>query len=158
MLFLILIHTHRRQLQGQQQNWSREDVKTDGAVPNTYTALTLHPNSDLPPSPTNSPISSSFSSDIDPKWEFSRENITLCDVLCEGQFTILYSGVAKGIKDKPMDVAVKSVKGEYMNAMLYIIAYCSMTRYLTLYIPTSKTSPCGVRLEFCAIIVDVHSP
>ena len=84
-----------------------------GTVANTYTALTLNPHSELPPSPNSPMMSSIFSTDIDPKWEFPRENIQLSDVLNEGQFTVLYKGVAKGIKEKPLDVAVKSVKGGY---------------------------------------------
>ena len=64
-------------------------------------------------------MSFQFSSCIDPKWEFPRENITMCDVLCEGQFTILHLGVAKGIKDKLMDVAIKSVKGK--SILLFVV-------------------------------------
>ena len=57
-------------------------------------------------------VSSIFSAEIDPKWEFNRENIQLTEVLNEGQFTVLYKGIAKGIREKPIEVAVKSVKGE----------------------------------------------
>ena len=86
---------------------------------NTYTALALHDNSELPPSPL-SPMISSIGIDakwefpsigIDPKWEFPRENIQLSDVLAEGQFTVLYKGIARNLKDKAFEVAVKAVKG-----------------------------------------------
>ena len=110
--YLLFQHPHRRQLQSQQQTWSREDVKTDGAPKNEYTALTLRPSSGYPASPgMSSPTSDQFLANIDPKWEFPRENIKLCDPLCEGQFTVLYKGLATGIKEKPVDVAIKSVRG-----------------------------------------------
>ncbi|XP_064383166.1 fibroblast growth factor receptor 3-like [Halichondria panicea] len=108
---LCFYYPHRRQLQSQQQTWSREDVKTDGAPKNEYTALTLRPSSGYPASPgMSSPTSDQFLANIDPKWEFPRENIKLCDPLCEGQFTVLYKGLATGIKEKPVDVAIKSVR------------------------------------------------
>ena len=69
----------------------------------------MHDSSELPPSPL-SPMASSIG--IDPKYEFPRENIQLSDVLAEGQFTVLYKGVARNLKDKPCEVAVKSLKGE----------------------------------------------
>lgn len=87
-------------------------IKPDSPAQNEYTALTLRPNSDYPPSPgMNSPSASQFLADIDPKWEFPRENIKLCDPLCEGQFTVLYKAVATNIQDKMVEVAVKSVRG-----------------------------------------------
>ena len=49
---------------------------------------------------------------IDPKWEFPRENIKPLDVLAEGQFTVLYKGVAKNLKEKPCEVAIKALKGK----------------------------------------------
>lgn len=100
---------HRRQMNSQQQRWGSEEDKVDSAVPNTYTTLALG-NSELPPSP-NTPLISSFFSTVDPKWEFPRENIQLKDVLHEGQFTILYKGTVKGIKERMIDVAIKSVRG-----------------------------------------------
>ena len=72
---------------------------------------TLHPSIQLPPSPESVMISSIFSVEIDPKWELNRENIRLTEVLNEGQFTVLFKGIAK-IREKPIEVAVKSVKGE----------------------------------------------
>ena len=51
---------------------------------------------------------------IDPKWEFPRENIQLSDVLAEGQFTVLYKGIARSLREKPCEVAVKAVKGELL--------------------------------------------
>ena len=64
-----------------------------------------------------SPSSSQFLADIDPKWEFPRENIKLSDALCEGQFTVLYRGIATGIKEKPVDIAVKTVRGNLNNSV-----------------------------------------
>lgn len=78
------------------------------AVPNSYTALAVQNTSELPPSPL-SPMTSSFG--IDPKWEFPRENIQLSDTLAAGQFTVLYKGVAKGLREKPCEVAVKTLAG-----------------------------------------------
>lgn len=49
---------------------------------------------------------------IDPKWEFPRENIILTDVLAIGQFTVLYKGIARNLKEKACEIAVKAVKGE----------------------------------------------
>ena len=46
---------------------------------------------------------------------------------------MLYRGVAKGIKEKPMDVAVKSVKGEYVNVAHNYC--CSVTN-----IPTCRSN------------------
>ena len=112
---------YRRQLNSQQQQWSSEEDKVDSAVPNTYTTLALHPgNSELPPSPNTPLISSFFSTEVDPKWEFPRENIQLKDVLHEGQFTILYKGVVKGIKERVIEVAVKSVRGK-LSSSQYIV-------------------------------------
>ena len=76
------------------------------------TTLTLHPSVQLPPSPESMWFSSIFSAEIAPKWEFNRENIQLTEVLNEGQFTVLFKGIAKGIREKPIEIAVKSVKGE----------------------------------------------
>lgn len=78
------------------------------SIQNTYTALSLHGNTELPPSPL-SPMTSSIG--IDPKWEFPRENIQLLDPLAEGQFTVLYKGMATGLIEKPCTVAVKTLKG-----------------------------------------------
>ena len=108
----------RRQMNSQQQRWNSEEDKIDSAVPNTYTTtLSLHPGTttELPPSPSTPLISSFFSTEVDPKWEFPRENIHLKDVLHEGQFTILYKGTVKGIKERTVEVAVKSVRGEQMH-------------------------------------------
>ena len=117
---------HRRQMNSQQQQWNSEEDKVDSAVPNTYTTLALHPgNSELPPSPSTPLISSFFSTEVDPKWEFPRENIQLKDVLHEGQFTILYKGTVKGIKERVIEVAIKSVRGKLIY--LYNIStvyYC----------------------------------
>ena len=114
MCSLSCIICNRRQLNSQQQRWGSEEDKVDSAsaVPNTYTTLALG-NSELPPSPSTPLISSFFSTEVDPKWEFPRENIQLKDVLHEGQFTILYKGMVKGIKERMMiDVAIKSVRGK----------------------------------------------
>lgn len=119
-MYMCTYATNRRQLNSQQQRWGSEDGdKPDigAAVPNTYTALTLHPSSELPPSPTSPTVLSAFSTEIDPKWEFPKENITLSDVLFEGQFSVLFKGVAKGIKEKQMEVAVKTVKGMYTRKL-----------------------------------------
>ena len=97
-------------MQGHQRSFNKDEE--DGAVANSYTTLTLHPSVQLPPSPESVMVSSIFSAEIDPKWEFNRENIQLTEVLNEGQFTVLYKGIAKGIREKPIEVAVKSVKGE----------------------------------------------
>lgn len=102
----------RRQMNSQQQQWGSEEDKVDSAIPNTYTTLALNPgNSELPPSPSTPLVCSFFSTEVDPKWEFPRENIQLKDVLHEGQFTILYKGTVKGIKERMVEVAVKSVRG-----------------------------------------------
>ena len=98
-------------MQGHQRTFNK-DEEDGGAVANSYTTLTLHPSVQLPPSPESVLVSSIFSAEIDPKWEFNRENIQLTEVLNEGQFTVLYKGIAKGIREKPIEVAVKSVKGE----------------------------------------------
>lgn len=99
-------------MNSQQQRWGSEEDKVDSFVPNTYTTLALHPgNTELPPSPSTPLISSFFSTDIDPKWEFPRENLQLKDVLYEGQFTILYKGTMKGVKERMIEVAIKSVRG-----------------------------------------------
>ena len=95
-------------MNSQQQRWGSEEDKVDAAVPST---LALG-NSELPPSPNTPLISSFFSTEVDPKWEFPRENIQLKDVLHEGQFTILYKGTVKGIKERMIDVAIKSVRGK----------------------------------------------
>ena len=108
---LLCIIYHRRQMNSQQQRWGSEEDKVDSAIPNTYTTLALG-NTELPPSPNTPLISSFFSTEVDPKWEFPRENIQLKDVLHEGQFTILYKGTVKGIKDRMIDVAIKSVRGK----------------------------------------------
>ena len=100
-------------MNSQQQQWSSEEDKVDSAVSNTYTTLAINPgNSELPPSPSTPIVSSFFSTEVDPKWEFPRENIQLTDVLHEGQFTILYKGTIKGIKERMIEVAVKSVRGK----------------------------------------------
>lgn len=95
-----------------QQRWGSDEDKVNQPAPaiqNTYTALALHDSSELPPSPL-SPMPSSIG--IDPKWEFPRENIQLSDVLAEGQFTVLYKGIARNLKEKACEVAVKAVKGK----------------------------------------------
>ena len=102
---------NRKKMQGHQRTFNK-DEEDGGAVANSYTTLTLHPSVQLPPSPESILVSSIFSAEIDPKWEFNRENIQLTEVLNEGQFTVLYKGIAKGIREKPIEVAVKSVKGE----------------------------------------------
>ena len=107
----MICNRFRRQMNSQQQRWGSEEDKVDSAVPNTYTTLALG-NSELPPSPNTPLISSFFSTEVDPKWEFPRENIQLTDVLYEGQFTILYKGTVKGIKERMIDVAIKSVRGK----------------------------------------------
>ena len=119
----------RRQLNSQQQRWNSEEDKIDSAVPNTYTTtLSLHPaTSELPPSPSTPLISAFFSTEVDPKWEFPRENIQLKDVLHEGQFTILYKGAVKGIKERTVEVAVKSVRGEFDLQSIpagYLLLHC----------------------------------
>lgn len=108
--FLCYWYPHKRRLTTQQQSWSKEDLET--APVNNYTTLTLHQPPELPPSPS-SPLLSLFSADIDPKWEFPRENVHLSEVLYEGQYTILYKGTARGIKEqKTIEVAIKSVKDD----------------------------------------------
>ncbi len=138
-------HQHRRQLQSQQQTWSREDVKTDGHTTNEYTALTLRPNSNYPASPgMSSPSSSQFLADIDPKWEFPRENIKLCDPLCEGQFTVLFKGLATGIKEKPVpvDVAIKSAKGNMLTSLAFNMPhYYSYTQLSSSYCTAGSLIP-----------------
>jgi hypothetical protein len=111
------LFAHDRSKNTHQQTWGSEENKLNQqnavpAVQNTYTALSLHDSSELPPSPL-SPMASAIG--IDPKWEFPRENIQLSDVLAEGQFTVLYKGVARNLKDnlKAHEVAVKSLKGTY---------------------------------------------
>lgn len=95
---------------------------TAPAVQNTYTALALHDNAELPPSPM-SPMTSAFG--IDPKWEFPRENVTLSDVLAEGQFTVLYKGIARNLnREKPCEVAIKSLKGELSAWLVAIASRC----------------------------------
>ena len=90
------------------------------AVPNTYTTALALDNSELPPSPL-SPMTSSIT--LDPKWEFSRENIQLLDVLAEGQFTVLYRAIAKGLREKPCEVAVKSLRGKHINFFFVLIEF-----------------------------------
>ncbi len=106
-------------MNSQQQRWGSEDKVDSATVPNTYTTLALG-NSELPPSPNTPLISSFFSTEVDPKWEFPRENIQLKDVLHEGQFTILYKGTVKGIKERMIDVAIKSVRGKRLQVMKYL--------------------------------------
>ena len=114
-------------MNSQQQQWSSEEDKVDSAIPNTYTTLALHPgNSELPPSPNTPLISAFFSTEVDPKWEFPRENIQLKDVLHEGQFTILYKGIVKGIKERMIEVAVKSVRGK-LRAVLMLVFIQAIT-------------------------------
>lgn len=165
--------SHRRQLQTQQQTWSREDVKADGPGSNEYTALTLRPNSNYPSSPgMTSPSSSQFLADIDPKWEFPRENIKLCDPLCEGQFTVLYKGLATGIKEKPVDVAIKSARGMLtichsptlwicsvsnqiiVQLVLYPCFYCSISASLVIARSLIKKWFCGIYYVFVVCAVD----
>lgn len=102
----------RRNSNSHQQTWANEVDKpnhsSNPSIQNTYTALALHDGSELPPSPL-SPMTSSVG--IDPKWEFPRENIQLSDVLAEGQFTVLYKGMARNLREKPCEVAVKALKG-----------------------------------------------
>lgn len=62
--------------------------------------------SPLPATPGYGPVY------IDPCYEFPREDLDLTDILYEGNFTVIYKAKASGIKDnKPIDVAVKSIKG-----------------------------------------------
>lgn len=51
---------------------------------------------------------------IDPCYEFPRENLELTDILHDGSYTVIYKAKAVGIKEnKAIEVAVKSIKGEW---------------------------------------------
>ena len=43
--------------------------------------------------------------------QFARGNLKLSEVLCESRGTILYRATAEGIRDKPIDVTVKAIRG-----------------------------------------------
>lgn len=123
MCVCVCVSVSRKKISSQQQRWGSEEEKMAGnshapTVQNTYTALALNDSSDLPPSPM-SPMTSAMG--IDPKWEFPRENIDLQDELAVGQFTVLYKGVAKGLKDnRSCNVAVKSLRGVYVCACVVV--------------------------------------
>ena len=55
--------------------------------------------------------------------QFARGNLKLSEVLCESRSTILYRGTADGIRDKPIDVSVKALRGNYIHphSLCYII-------------------------------------
>ncbi len=70
---------------------------------NTYEVALPSP---LQPTPGYGPVY------IDPHFEFPRENLEFTDILYDGAFTVIYKAKAVGIKEnKPVDVAVKSLKG-----------------------------------------------
>ena len=58
---------------------------------------------------------------IDPRFEFPRENLEFTDVLFDGKQTVIYKATARGIKDeKCIDVAVKAIKGEEWDWLHYL--------------------------------------
>ena len=51
--------------------------------------------------------------EVDPKWEFPREALQFSEMLYEGCTTVLYRGVASGLRgDRVIDVAIKMRKAE----------------------------------------------
>ena len=61
--------------------------------------------SPIPATPSYGPIY------IDPHYEFPRENVELTDILYDGTFTVIYKATAIGINEKPIEVAIKAIKG-----------------------------------------------
>lgn len=58
---------------------------------------------------------------IDPRFEFPRENLEFTDVLFDGKQTVIYKATARGIKDeKCIDVAVKAIKGKEWDWLHYL--------------------------------------
>ena len=63
-------------------------------------------------------------SNIDPRFEFPRENLEFTDVLFDGRQTVIYKAATRGIKDdRCIDVAVKAIKG--MELFNYVIKLAS---------------------------------
>jgi serine/threonine protein kinase len=120
-------YPHRQKLLTQKQSWSKENRldEADQALGNSYEPLTMPPHSQLPPSPPpqNGVITQFYNTDIDPKWEFSRGNLRMSEVLCESHFSVLYKSTAEGIKDKPMDVTVKALRDNVTDEEVKIMFY-----------------------------------
>ena len=55
--------------------------------------------------------------------QFARGNLKLSEVLCESKATILYRATAEGVRDKPIDVTVKALRGQYMCQFLFALLY-----------------------------------
>ena len=64
---------------------------------------------------------------IDPHYEFPRDNIELTDILYDGTFTVIYKAMAVGINEKPIEVAIKSIKG---GCGLFISFYTGLTYFI----------------------------
>ena len=61
-------------------------------------------------------------SNIDPRFEFPRENFEFTDVLFDGRQTVIYKATARGIKDdRCIDVAVKAIKGMELHYLSYLV-------------------------------------
>ena len=62
-------------------------------------------------------------SNIDPRFEFPRENLEFTDVLFDGRQTVIYKAAARGIKDdRSIDVAVKAIKGMKLHQLGHIVS------------------------------------
>ena len=49
--------------------------------------------------------------EVDPKWEYPRGMLQFSEMVYEGTYTVLYKGVAPGIRgEKPIDVGIKMCK------------------------------------------------
>ena len=55
--------------------------------------------------------------------QFARGNLKLSEVLCESKATILYRATAEGVRDKPIDVTVKALRGQYIWQFLFALLY-----------------------------------
>lgn len=116
----------RKKISSQQQRWGSDEENMAGVTPTiqkNYTALALTDNAELPPSPIGTVMNHAVG--IDPKWEFPRENIQLSEVLADGQFTVLYKGIARGFKDnRSCEVAIKCLRGTFKCSSNLRVFFC----------------------------------
>lgn len=118
IVFSAYIILSRRGSKGAERQWGQQEEQIDNYSMRSMPEKSPEPHvngigmglpSPIPAIPSYGPIY------IDPRYEFPRENIELTDILYDGTFTVIYKATAVGINEKPIEVAIKSIKEEYQE-------------------------------------------
>ena len=75
--------------------------------------------------------------------QFARGNLKLSEVLCESQSTVLYRATAEGIRDKPIEVTVKALRGQSTQHATHTLSIFSLSLSLSLSLDLSRHSDGG---------------